>query len=336
MYRDSMGLFIRADASPSIGTGHVMRCLALAQAAQHIGMPVRLAAHIDVPWVLDKLRQTKLPLLGLAGPAPAQEKPEQLLTLIKNFPETGQVVLDGYHFGPDCQKAVRNAGYTLLVIDDYAHLPEYSCDILLNQNLGAENLQYAGDIGKKFFGPSYALLRPEFATARRRAAKRIVPATPQNILLTLGGGDATEHLRRMAPMFALPDFAGRSIRVIRGAMREEDIRGCFAFCPASLEILHRVDDMPGLLLDTDLCITAGGSTCWELCCLGVPFLALVIAQNQEGIVNELEARKISTRLTIDTLRLWLGDSSVRIAASKVSAQLVSGNGAVNVVQSFGA
>ena len=161
----SASLLIRADAAPAMGTGHVMRCLALAQAAKVRGIPVRLVGRVNVRWVRERLRTEGVAFTALEGEVPEKEAPEDLFGQPSdNFSNevegvTPWVVLDGYHFGLDCQKAVRAAGYKLLVIDDYCHLPEYSCDILLNQNIGAEKFAYTGDIGAKLLGPEFALLR---------------------------------------------------------------------------------------------------------------------------------------------------------------------------------
>lgn len=280
-------LLIRADADPHMGTGHIMRCLALAQWARRAGVAATLMGRIAVPWVAERLKKDGLPFIPLDGAVPAVEKPEKLLGQIQTVPGADWVVLDGYHFDTQCQKVVRHAGYKLLLIDDYAHLPEYSCDILLNQNLGAERLCYAGDVGTFLLGPRYALLRPEFAEARERALARVLPPEPHTLLLTLGGGNCIKHLRRIAPCFMMSELAGRTLRIVRGSMDTAEIQAALHGCPADIEVLHQVDDMPSLFLDTDLCITAGGSTCWELCCLGVPFLAVEIAENQRDLIAEL-------------------------------------------------
>ncbi|WP_165176968.1 UDP-2,4-diacetamido-2,4,6-trideoxy-beta-L-altropyranose hydrolase [Desulfovibrio sp. ZJ369] len=288
-------ILIRADAAPRMGTGHVMRCLALAQAARREGLDVQMICRLGVDWLRERLAREDIPLHGLPAMPPVAEAPDDLLRQLQtaNLPAPGTatvpiwVVLDGYHFDTACQKAVMQAGYRLLVIDDYAHLPEYHCDVLLNQNIGAELLTYQGNIGRKLLGLDYVLLRQEFWDAQKKAQQRSRPAQPRNILVTLGGGNCIEHLEKVAADMCLPELAGRTIRVIQGAMDADRIREAFAQCPAQLEILPRVGDMPALLLDTDLCITAGGSTCWELCCLGVPFLVLQTAENQIHVVSGL-------------------------------------------------
>ena len=106
----------------------------------------------------------------------------------------------------------------------------------------------------------------------------------------------------------LPEMTGHSVRIIQGAMNTERIRAAFARGPARLEVLPRVDDMPSLLLDTDLCITAGGSTCWELCCLGVPFLTILGAENQRHICYWLAEKGYAPRFSRVAFMAMLTDA----------------------------
>ena len=308
MKRDAC-LLIRADAAPHMGTGHVMRGLALAQAAHKADLDVHMICHLGVDWLHQRLERENIQLHILPGNPAVTEQPEELLQQLQGeglpSPSTVDtpvwVALDGYHFDGECQKRVMRSGYRLLVIDDYAHLPEYHCDILLNQNIGAEDLVYRGTVVSKLLGLGHVLLRQEFLDAQKKAQQRVLAVQPQNILITLGGGNFIEYLEKIATKMDMPELADRTVRVIQGAMDAERIRASFESCPARLEILPCVDDMPALLLDTDLCITAGGSTCWELTFLNIPFLALEIAENQHTIVNYLFKKKLAYPFSRQTL-----------------------------------
>lgn len=346
----SAHLLIRADATPRMGTGHVMRCLALAQAAQGLGMDVRFLARVEVPWVQERLRAERMPLAELDDAVPREESPDVLLNHLARTncaPSDTWVVLDGYHFTFACQRAVQGAGYRLLVIDDYAHLPEYSADLLLNQNPGAEDLPYMGKIGQKLLGPKFALLRREFREARAREAHVASLLSPgniseqtyrdqpcRNILMTLGGGDFIEYLEAVAREMNIPAMNDCTIRVVQGAMNAERIRLAFANCPARLDILPRVHDMPALLLDTDLCITAGGSTCWELCCLGVPFLTVEVAENQHKVIDWLLRCRLTHMFSRESLKFYLAHPLIRTQKAQVGQNLVNGNGAERVISSL--
>ncbi|WP_027187359.1 UDP-2,4-diacetamido-2,4,6-trideoxy-beta-L-altropyranose hydrolase [Desulfovibrio cuneatus] len=322
---------IRADATPTMGTGHVMRCIALAQAAKSSGLAVCLVGHITVPWVLERLKSEAIAFTLQDGPPPAQESPAKLLQDLASCGAQNWVALDGYHIGPDCHKAVREAGYKLLVIDDYAHLPEYSCDILLNQNIGAEELAYTGNIGQKLLGPRFALLRNEFLEARKKALQRPVPEKATEVLLTLGGGDFSHILPQLAPAFSSPELAGCTLRVIAGVMQEKAIRTALHQCPANIVVLPRVENMPQLFLQTDVCITAGGSTCWELCCLGVPFLTVQVAENQALVVQNLEQKKVALTLCEKNLTDLIVSQHKQIVQRKNNQSTVDGKGASRVL-----
>ncbi|MDL2259834.1 UDP-2,4-diacetamido-2,4,6-trideoxy-beta-L-altropyranose hydrolase [Deltaproteobacteria bacterium OttesenSCG-928-K17] len=302
-------ILIRADASHKMGTGHVMRCLALAMAARSRGWAPLMAVHSESLWVLERLKQEEISCQILPGLPPAAEKPDELKRQIDAY-EPEAVVLDGYHFGPDCQKLLFGR-LPLLVVDDYGHLPEYVADLLLNQNPGSETIDYKGEIGRKLLGPRFALLRPEFALARQKAKLRVWPEKPENILLSLGGGNFIEHLEMLAPGLSIPEMAGKTLKILAGSMEPEKIRAALAnVTAATVEILTAVTDMPSLLLETDLCITAGGSTTWELCCLGAPFLTVEVAENQREIVNELNRLGLAPRFSAATLRLELDGAGV--------------------------
>ena len=313
-----------------------MRCIALAQAARSHKIPIKLIGHVEVPWVRQRLDSEGIEFVSLEGSIPVLEDPFELLQQLQleKGAETQWVILDGYHFGLDCQKTVRDAGYKLLVIDDYAHLPEYSCDILLNQNFGAEKLIYAGDIGQKLIGPKFAMLRKEFSVARSRLGKQVFSSTPHVILLNLGGGDFSEYLAQLAPSFESPELHGCVLRVIAGAMVEEHIKKILQSCPATLEVLRGIGDMPAVLLKTELCVTAGGSSCWELCCLAVPFLTCCIAENQHAIIENLADSGVALPFSKETFRMVFNDLSWRERLSNKAKLLVDGLGANRVMRTM--
>jgi UDP-2,4-diacetamido-2,4,6-trideoxy-beta-L-altropyranose hydrolase len=288
-------MLIRADAGPGIGTGHVMRGLALAQAAHDMGYEVRMAGHVGVPWVCDRLKREDMAFTVLPGAAEPAEDPRQLLALANDF-KPDWLVTDGYHFTADCHKTVMAAGYRLLCIDDYNHLPEYQADILLNQNIGAEKLAYRGRFGRRLNGSDYALLRREFTEARTLGEKRQLPDRPRNILISLGGGDVHVHLEKILPLINPAQMNGCRLRVIAGNSTVDQIIKCFGRCPARVEVLERVEDMPDLLLWADLCLSAAGSTCWELCCLGTPFAAVSVVENQVLVEKFLRQAGLSLPL----------------------------------------
>ncbi len=294
-------MIILADATPSTGSGHVMRCLALAQAAQVQGFAVRFLSKIHIDWVKRRLKKENIAFSCRPGSVCQQEDPGQLLSSVQTVQKTSWVVLDGYHFDTDCQKALVDKAYRLLVIDDCNHLPEYYCDILLNQNIGAEHFLYQGQIGRKLFGPKFALIRKEFLADREKRKEQPRADLPRHILFTLGGGDFSSMLPELAFQFAIPEMAPCTLRIVAGGMPPNRIEKAFLNCPAQVEILTEVNNMSELMCWADVCVTAAGSTCWELCCMNLPFLLIEIAENQREVIKYLEQRHIAQRFSRETL-----------------------------------
>lgn len=333
--KGKMRFLLRADASPRMGTGHVMRSLALAQAARAAGHEAIMLGRINVGWVQERLRAECIPFVKLAGEAPLAESPQALLTQLPRQgvnPRDTWVVLDGYHFSQKCQEAVRDAGFRLLVIDDYGHLPQYSCDILLNQNPCSKNHTYRGNIGQKLMGASYALLREEFRNANLLRREWPENWVAQNILITLGGGNFADFLKPIASMVARSVSPKAKIRVIQGDMDANEIRMAFGHLRRQVEILSRVSDMAELLRNTDLCVTAGGSTCWELCSMGVPFLVVEVAENQREICAWLESNDIAPRFSPNSFKA-LSTNANNTRVSRMMA-IVDGLGAERTIKAM--
>ena len=321
-------LAIRADASADIGTGHVMRMLALAQAwcerfpNGHVvfvcaSLPetletrllqekyslFRLDAASGGP---DDLKQTRDVLCGLHGDPCRREKPSLTDSRI-------WVVTDGYAFGLEFQKGIRGSGYKLLVVDDYNHLPQYECDILLNQNIGAESYPYhVNEDAKRLLGPRHALLRREFLKAgptklsidvcdekkhklcdqlEHHSNKQLdVSERATNLLVTMGGADKHNVTLKVLEALQNVNVSQLNVKVLVGPANcnIESLKKLVASTTRHrIELIYQTHEMPTLLKWADVAVSAGGSTCWELCYFGVPMILLVLAENQQRIVSLL-------------------------------------------------
>src|SRR5215216_4793334 len=156
-------LLIRADASAQIGTGHIMRCLALAQAWQAQGGAVTFATMKTLPDALQTRLQNEHIVLHLLDTKPGSaDDAAQTAALAASL--GAAVVVDGYHFGGDYQYTLKSAGLKLLFIDDNVHADHYYADFVLNQNIYANEAMYANREPRTILllGPRYVLLRLEF------------------------------------------------------------------------------------------------------------------------------------------------------------------------------
>ncbi len=176
-------LLIRADANSHIGTGHVMRCLALAQAWQAAGGKVIFITACESEALRRRLIGEKLEVVALSDP-----RDWQVVARALAAQPNAWVALDGYHFDTAYQQRFKDAGHRLLVIDDLAQLDRYVADLVLNQNLGAQGLTYAHQPATRLLrGTDYVLLRKEFLS--HRETRREAPERARRILVTLGGAD---------------------------------------------------------------------------------------------------------------------------------------------------
>lgn len=290
----------RADATTRMGTGHIMRCVALAQAWRDNGGEVTFLSRCENHALCQRIYKEGFGFVFVERPHPDPDDLQQALGLLRDNHGQGDTpcfVLDGYHFDPDYQKSIRSAGGKSLVIDDCHHLSHYHADILLNQNTYAPEIKYqTGPDTVLLLGTRYVLLRSEFSAYQD--FERRIPERASRVLVTLGGADPDNATLTVLRGLAHADVPGLEARIVIGPANPhasilEDETAGLGF-PA--ELLSSVEDMPGLMAWADIAVSAAGSTSWELCFMGVPFLAVVLADNQEGIAQGLDKRGAAVNL----------------------------------------
>jgi len=349
----------RTDVSIEIGTGHVMRCLALAEALRQDGRNATFICR-ELPGNMIEAIAAKgfdvraLPAPGNVtqpanGPAHAallgvpwqQDAAETRRMLDDLKPE--RVIVDHYALDAAWEAAAVPAGTPLMVIDDLADRP-HRCDLLLDQNLGRNAEDYDGlvpDECTRLIGPKYALLRPEFAARRaeslaRRRDPRLAP-----LLITMGGTDphnATNAVLSALRDCVLPDACRITVVLGASAPHLDEVRRTAAAMPWPTEVRVDVADMAALMIEADLAIGGAGSTSWERCCLGLPSIVLVLAENQFEAAQALAEVKACVNTgrfpeTIDfaaRLRAALfsfGTANALRVTSRHAAEVADGRGA---------
>lgn len=304
-----MRIVFRADASVQIGTGHVMRCLTLANALRKDGaecvfvcrdLPGHLGAHVEAQGFV--LRLLPSPDGTTAPVAPPTHAAWAGVSWEQDARETvGQMgvcdwlVVDHYAFDRRWQQALTQNYARLMVIDDLADRAHLA-DLLLDQNLGRDAADYDGLVSKtciRLIGPQHALLRPEFGNAREASLARRGAEQPVGHILVFMGGtdlpDATSHVLDALLRADLPDDVRLSVVMGQSAPALERVRARAAQMPWATKVLVNVRNMARLMTEADLAIGAGGSTLWERCCLGLPSIIVEIADNQAGAVAAMEA-----------------------------------------------
>ena len=152
-------LIIRSDASPEIGTGHIMRCIALAEAWQDTGGEVVFILAYDTPALEARLKKEGFRILHISQKSGTIGDADET-ALIAHEHGADWIVVDGYHFGAEYQKTIKDAGLSLLFIDDYGHADHYYADIVLNQNIYADMSFYPKfeSYNRFLLGTKYALI----------------------------------------------------------------------------------------------------------------------------------------------------------------------------------
>jgi UDP-2,4-diacetamido-2,4,6-trideoxy-beta-L-altropyranose hydrolase len=286
-------LLIRADAGLEIGTGHVMRCLALAQAWQDAGGEAVFAMAKSVASLDDLLAREKMQVLALNCEPGDEADAAQTITAAQRK-NAVWIVADGYGFGSEYQSQIKSAGFRLLFVDDLGHCEHYHADLILNQNLHADEIMYANrdERSRLLLGPRFALLRREFCAANE---ERSVPEMVEKLLIAFGGSDSGNATSKVLKALEYIETLTLQATVVIGAANPhfESLAQLSSVSRHRIKLVRQPESIASLMTSADLAISAAGSTCWELCLLGVPSLLLAIAKNQQSVGEALTRKGVS-------------------------------------------
>jgi UDP-2,4-diacetamido-2,4,6-trideoxy-beta-L-altropyranose hydrolase len=334
---DRQAVFV-CSASLTVGGGHIMRCMTLANQLSSSGWRCAFTVNPEATHVVSELERSGFYVEVLPEGAWAED-------LAKPFPEGAELlVVDHYGLGADFESSCRDWAKKILVIDDLANRT-HNCDLLLDTTPGRTEESYQALVPKccRFLlGPDYALLRDEFALSRTDALiRREQKTTIDRILVSFGltdpAGTTADALRGVLEFGAtvavdvvLNQKAPGYQRVAYIARENENV-----------DLLGFVDDMAGIMVRADLAVGAAGTTSWERCCLGLPTILIVLAANQEMNAKELENAGAAVNLgrndivgssdVAHALAQIDGDRSLYQSMSRAAAGLCDGRGAERVV-----
>ena len=314
-----MHIVFRTDASVQIGTGHVMRCLTLADALRAAGVHCTFVSRAHKGHLLDLIRKRGYQCVALADkqltlPCQHDRLPNHATWLGTDWsidaadtrqaigaPSVDWLIVDHYAIDARWEKTMRPYCKRLMIIDDLADR-EHDCDLLLDQNLGRTTHDYKSrtpPAANVLTGPQYALLRPEFSALRETSMETRTHPKLQHLLISLGGVDKnnmTEHVLNALCHCDLP--AEFCIVVVMGANAPwlAKVQARAKIMPCKTEVLINAENMAQLMVRSDLAITAIGGTIWELCTLGLPTISIPIADNQEENGSALSAKNATIRI----------------------------------------
>jgi UDP-2,4-diacetamido-2,4,6-trideoxy-beta-L-altropyranose hydrolase len=328
----------RADANRAIGGGHVFRCLTLADALAEIGWRCIFAVSAETTATLPRLCQAGHDVYVL--PAGHEADPAILRSAVD---ECNLLVLDHYQLGAPYEASCRRWACKILAIDDLADRP-HDCDILLDQNLGRDPVDYGDFVppsSKVLAGATFALLRAEFAAARPASLARRQPGVPvRRVLISLGFTDIGGITARVVDA-ALAAATGTKLDVVVGE-HAESLSYLRSVESASSDVVLHIDpsDICRLMVHADVAIGAAGTTSWERCCVGLPTILLVLADNQRfaarnlanvGAVKLLEDTSDLESAVTTALRELCRSEVVRLSLVRAAAQVTDGMGAKRLV-----
>lgn len=362
-----MKIAFRVDASLRIGTGHVMRCLTLADALTADGAECHFLCREHPGHLIEAVRTRGYyvhvlppPSANISAPQEASHLPAHVDWLGINWQDDARqsravledlapdwLIVDHYALDKSWEQQGVPQACRLMVIDDLADR-EHSADLLLDQNLGRQAADYAELVPNnctRLIGPRYALLRPEFARLREKSLARREQPQLKKLLITMGGVDkdnATGQVLEALASCALPRDCRIGVVMGGNAPWLGQVKAQAAAMPWPTEVDVNVSDMAERMTQADLAIGAAGSTSWERCCLGLPTLMVILAENQRIIANTLQAMGAAKLIEdSETLELALPNALrtllVPVALTKMNqaaAEITDGQGLARVCRAI--
>lgn len=367
-------VFIRADASNDIGLGHIMRCLTLANALVKQGIKsVFICRHLPISLkekIIDKgheviiLSNENTPLpneaqgiygswLGTTIEHDIKQTISAITKKVKKHGKPKYVLIDHYALNENWERSIKNAFRAeIIIIDDLER--KHDCGYLIDTTFGKTAKDYQGLTPKNcklMVGAEFALLRPEFSQLRNNTLKArdkdyANEVKVENLLISVGGVDKDNITMMMLEIInqldKAPDFL---THVLIGATYPylAKLKALITTLPFSVKIHQNASNVAELFANADLCIGAAGSSSWERCCLGLPTINIVVADNQKTIAQKLAQKKailnagrydeITTHDFINNyLKPALNNSNIRHELSMNSREICDGNGAEKIMQ----
>lgn len=339
-----MNIFFRTDSSIDIGTGHVIRCLTLADALRQREVNVSFICREEQGNLISHIERSGYKVHHLQSGIDIEEDrklTEKIIAACEVSPDW--LIIDHYDIDISWETSLRKFVKKIMVIDDLANR-RHNCDLLLDQNYSSNGNRYdrlVPDNCIKFFGPTYALLRPQFQKIRENLKER--NSEIKRILVFMGGVDPTNETCKVLRAIKMLERPNIAIDVVVGSSNphQAEIEAFVSTMPNT--ICHvNVDNMAELMALADLCIGAGGTTTWERCCLGLPSIVMILAENQRKIAESLSREEVIVNLgwfedvketdIRDALKNLANNLDFRRSLSIKGCKIVDGRGVERVSQ----
>jgi UDP-2,4-diacetamido-2,4,6-trideoxy-beta-L-altropyranose hydrolase len=336
-------LVIRADANVEIGTGHVMRCLALAQAWQDSGGQCIFAIANVTPPLERRLLDEGMKVQHISAPAGSDEDATETANIARAS-GSGWTVVDGYHFDASYQSLIKESGSRLLFLDDHGHAKYYYADLVLNQNSDAQASLYADSEAytQLLLGSRFVMLRREFEPWRKW--ERAIGDFGRRVLITMGGSDPDNLTLLVIDALKYANLRNLQVTVVVGGsnphigLLKSEITEEYGW----IRIETDVTDMPALMASADIALIAAGGTLWELFFMGCSILSyardvvqgeMISRLGAEGVLQDLGyPQDFDAALLAEAIMKLAMSPERRSQISLLGRQRVDGNGAGRVCE----
>ncbi|MEW4981710.1 MAG: UDP-2,4-diacetamido-2,4,6-trideoxy-beta-L-altropyranose hydrolase [Cycloclasticus sp.] len=337
-------VIIRADASLQMGTGHIMRCLTLAEALKKQAVEIEFICRAHAGNLIERIKRQGfkihvLPLSqntviddGLYGSkwlgSTQQEDAELCLPILKKI-KPDWLIVDHYSLDQTWQNLLAECFSKLMVIDDLANR-KHQCDVLLDQTYGRKESDYVGLVPKRsqrLLGSEYALLRPEFAEWREYSLQRRIKPSFKKLLITMGGVDLNNVTGELLEVLKDGSLSKElEINIVMGATAPhlKSVQQQAGLLAYKTNVMVNVSNMAEMMANADLAIGAAGATTWERCCLGLPTIQIILAENQRVAAANLASHGAVLTLNKDGL-VNLQNIFFEIEIKKIRLETVSKN-----------
>jgi UDP-2,4-diacetamido-2,4,6-trideoxy-beta-L-altropyranose hydrolase len=343
-----MHFIFRADASYLRGSGHVMRCLTLADALREKNIQSGFICRVEEGHLIRQITDAGFGVLSLPEFVRHWEEELPYCAAYLQSSDHPSLIVDHYDLDARWQKSLQPLVDQMIIIDDLANRPHVA-DILIDQNPFSPQKNYQKLVPPAceiLQGPAYALLRPQFKQSKIMSLARRQYDRPKKILISMGGanlGDVTERILQTLHHCSLPD--GCEILVVLGSQTQsaDRVKSLAVGLRCTVRVLHDVQSMAELMAEADLAIGAAGVTALERCCMGLPSLLVALADNQVpgGIaLNEIGAARLLGSVEDieknlpEALQLLFQPEQLQQMSQK-SFDLVDGEGISRVIEKIG-
>ena len=339
-----MKVYIRADSSTVIGSGHIMRCLTLAGVLRSREAEISFICRKETGNLIGFIEKNGYRVYPLPSDIDFATDMYLAQKILKEQQKLADwLIVDHYEIDVSWEYSSREFVNKIMVIDDLANR-KHDCDILLDQNYNKNGSRYNGLVPEnciQLLGPEYALLRPQFREARENFKRENNEV--KRVLVFMGGADPTNETGKALKAAKLLNRDNIAVDVVIGASNpfKNEIKTMAKQMP-NTTCYFDVNNMAELMSSADISIGASGTSTWERCCIGLPSIVMVLADNQKEIAEELEREGVVVNLgwhgdvtemdIRDAVQNLLADSDKRRSMGLKGKMMVDGNGAIRVVE----